>query len=136
MIKNQQSNVLISKTPKTYKNKKLNTANFDNFTHTDYQVFLHLVSKIGGVDEVGKYLQPEQLERKHILTAKEFSEVFNADIDNSYRHLKKAGDILVQRSADTVTSRNYLTLNEFKCICCMIQIINIYIFRNISYFIV
>jgi plasmid replication initiation protein len=96
MIKNQQSNVLISKTPKTYKNKKLNTANFDNFTHTDYQVFLHLVSKIGGVDEVGKYLQPDQLERKHILTAKEFSEVFNADIDNSYRHLKKAIDKLMK----------------------------------------
>ena len=38
---------LKSKTPKTYKNNKLNKANFGNFTHTDYQVFLHLVSKIG-----------------------------------------------------------------------------------------
>jgi len=27
-----------SKTPKTYKNKKLNNANFGNFTHNDYQV--------------------------------------------------------------------------------------------------
>ena len=51
------------KTDKIYKSKKLNTANFGNFTHNDYQVFLHLVSKIGGVDKLGKYLQPEQLQR-------------------------------------------------------------------------
>ena len=71
---------LQSKTPKAYKNKKLNNANFGNFTHNDYQVFLHLVSKLGGVDEFGKYLQPEQLKREHILSAKEFSEIFNTDI--------------------------------------------------------
>jgi hypothetical protein len=53
--------VLQSKTLKTYKNKKLNTANFGDFTHGDYQVFLHLVSKIGGVDEFGKYSQSVQL---------------------------------------------------------------------------
>ena len=88
--------VLLSKTPKVYKNKKLNTANYGNFTHNDYQVFLHLVSKIGGIDQVGKYLQPEQLQREHILTAKEFSAVFNTDIDNSYRYLKKAVDKLIK----------------------------------------
>ena len=90
MTKNKFQRVLKSKTPKSYKNKKLNNANFGNFTHNDYQVFLHLVSKIGGVDEFGKYLQPEQLQREHVLTAKEFSEVFNTDIDNSYRYLAKA----------------------------------------------
>ena len=90
MTKNKLQRVLKSKTPKSYKNKKLNNANFGNFTHNDYQVFLHLVSKIGGVDEFGKYLQPEQLQREHVLTAKEFSEVFNTDIDNSYRYLAKA----------------------------------------------
>ena len=90
MTKNKLQKVLKSKTPKTYKNNKLNNANFGNFTHNDYQVFLHLVSKIGGVDEFGKYLQPEQLQREHVLTAKEFSEVFNTDIDNSYRYLAKA----------------------------------------------
>ena len=52
--------VLKSKTPKVYKDKKLNNANFGDFNHSDYQVFLHLISKIGGVDEFGKYLQPEQ----------------------------------------------------------------------------
>jgi plasmid replication initiation protein len=57
---------------------------------------LHLVSKIGGVDEFGKYLQPEQLQREHILTAKEFSELFNTDIDNSYRFLQKAVDKLMK----------------------------------------
>jgi plasmid replication initiation protein len=98
MTKNQLSKVLKSKTPKTYKNKKLNTANFGNFTHNDYQVFLHLVSKIGGVDELGKYLQPEQLQREHVLTAKEFSEVFNTDIDNSYKSLHKACKKLMKTS--------------------------------------
>ena len=88
--------MLKSKTPKIYKDNKLNQANFGDFTRNDYQVFLHLVSKIGGVDEIGKYLQPEQLNRKHVLTAKEFSEVFNTDIDNSYRNLKKAIDKLMK----------------------------------------
>lgn len=70
--------VFKTKTLKTYKNKKLNTANFGNFTLNDYQVFLHLVSKIGGIDEFGKYLQPKQLQREHVLTAKEFSDVFRS----------------------------------------------------------
>jgi plasmid replication initiation protein len=90
--------VFDSKTPKIYKNKKLNTANFSDFTHNDYQVFLHLVSKIGGVDEYGKYLQPEQLQREHLLTAKEFSEVFNNDLSNSYKLLYKACKKLMKTS--------------------------------------
>ena len=71
--------VLQSKTPKSYKNKKLNNASFGDFSHNDYQVFLHLISKIGGVDEYGKYLQPHELKREHILTAKEFSSLFNTN---------------------------------------------------------
>jgi plasmid replication initiation protein len=92
------SKVLNSKTPKLYKGKKLNTANFGNFGHNDYQIFLHLVSKIGGVDEYGKYLQPHELQREHVLTAKEFSEVFNANIDNSYKSLYKACKKLMKTS--------------------------------------
>jgi hypothetical protein len=80
MKKDSFPEVFNSKTPKLYKNKKLNNANFGNFTLNDYQVFLHLVSKIGGVDEFGKYLQPEQLQREHLLTAKEFSDIFEVDI--------------------------------------------------------
>ena len=87
-----------SKTPKVYKNKKLNNANFGDFTHTDYQVFLQLVNKIGGVDKFGKYLQPEQLEREHVLTAKEFCEVFNTDLSNCYRFLHKACKKLMKTS--------------------------------------
>jgi hypothetical protein len=90
--------VIKSKTPKVYKNKKLNNANFGDFNHTDYQVFLHLVSKIGGVDKLGKYLQPEQLQREHVLTAKEFSEVFNTDLSNSYRYLHKSCKKLMKTS--------------------------------------
>jgi plasmid replication initiation protein len=98
MAKLNKDLVFESKTPKTYKNKKLNNANFGNFTHNDYQVFLHLVSKLGGVDEFGKYLQPEQLKREHILSAKEFSEVFNTDISNCYRFLHKACKKLMKTS--------------------------------------
>ena len=96
--KNNLQKVLSSKTLKSYKDKKLNSANFGDFSHSDYQVFLHLVSKLGGVDEFGKYLQPEQLQREHILTAKEFSEVFNCDIHNSYRMLHKSCKKLMKTS--------------------------------------
>jgi plasmid replication initiation protein len=96
MKKNTPVKVFNSKTPKTYKSKKLNNANFGNFTHNDYQVFLHLVSKIGGVDEFGKYLQPEQLQREHRLTAKEFNEVFNVSLPNCYGVLKQAVDKLMK----------------------------------------
>lgn len=106
MSKDSLPKVLKSKTPKAYKNKKLNNANFGNFTHNDYQVFLHLVSKIGGVDEVGKYLQPEQLQREYALTAKEFSEVFSADVDNSYRHLKKAVNKLMRTDIKVEDQKN------------------------------
>lgn len=85
-----------SKTPKAYKSKKLNNANFIEFNHNDYQVFLHLISKIGGVDEYGKYLQPKELQREHILTAKEFSEVFNVSLSNCYGVLKRAIDKLMK----------------------------------------
>jgi len=96
MKKSTPLTVLTSKTPKSYKNKKLNNANFGNFNLNDYQVFLHLVSKIGGVNELGKYLQPEQLKREYVLSAKEFSEVFNTDIRTCYRILKKAVDKLMK----------------------------------------
>ncbi len=90
--------VLHSKTLKAYKNKKLNTANFGDFTHGDYQVFLYLVSKIGGVDELGKYLQSENLQREHVLTASEFREVFNTDLSNCYKLLNKACKKLMKTS--------------------------------------
>ena len=98
MTKKLLNKVLKSKTPKIYKNKKLNTANFGNFTHNDYQVFLHLVSKIGGVDELGSYLQPEQLQREYTLTAKEFSQLFKADVANSYKAIHKACKKLMRTS--------------------------------------
>lgn len=88
--------VLKSKTSKIYKNRKLNNANFGNFNLNDYRVFLHLVSKIGGTDKLGKYLQPEQLQREHKLTAKEFSTIFEVDIHTCYKLLKKAVDKLMK----------------------------------------
>lgn len=88
--------VLQSKTPKVYKNKKLNTANFGDFTHNDYRIFLYLISKIGGVNNLGKYLQPEQLQREYTLTAKEFSEVFRIDLSTCYDILKHAVDKLMK----------------------------------------
>ncbi len=104
MTKSSKKSVFKSKTPKIYKANKLNNANFGDFTHNDYQVFLHLVSKIGGVNEFGKYLQPEQLQRQHTLTAKEFSNVFNTDIHNTYKLLNKACRKLMK--TDLTLARN------------------------------
>jgi plasmid replication initiation protein len=87
-----------SKTPKVYKNKKLNNANFGTYNLNDYQVFLQLVSKLGKVDESGTYKQPQDLEREHILTAKEFSQQFGVDLDSCYRVLKNAGKKLMKTS--------------------------------------
>lgn len=87
-----------SKTPKVYKNKKLNKANFGTYNLNDYQVFLQLISKIGGVDEAGKYLQPEQLQREHTLTAKEFAAQFNLELDGVYTTLKKVAKKLTETS--------------------------------------
>jgi plasmid replication initiation protein len=107
MVGAKSITILKSKTPKIYKDNKLNNANFGEFTHNDYQVFLHLVSKIGGVDEEGRYLQPEQLQREHVLTAKEFSEVFNTNIHHSYRLLNKACRKLMK--IDLTLARNEST---------------------------
>jgi plasmid replication initiation protein len=96
MARDTSPKVLYSKTPKVYKHKKLNNANFGDFTLNDYQVYLHLITKIGGVDQVGKYLQPEQLQREYILSAKEFSEVFNVSLPNCYDILKHAVDKLMK----------------------------------------
>jgi len=90
--------IVKSKTPKVYKNKKLNAANFSDFNLNEYQVFLHLVSKLGKVDEFGKYQQSEVLERVHTLSAKEFSAIFNVDLSNCYYILKNSIKKLMKTS--------------------------------------
>jgi plasmid replication initiation protein len=90
--------ILKSKTPKVYKNKKLNNANFGDYNLNDYQVFLQLISKIGGVDENGKYLQSQKLERVYTLKAKEFSEQFNLELGGVYTVLKRVAKKLIKTS--------------------------------------
>jgi plasmid replication initiation protein len=85
-----------SKTPKVYKNKKLNNANFGTYNLNDYQVFLQFISKLGGVDERGKYLQAEQIQREHTLSAREFSTLFNIDLTGAYKVLQRAGKKLAR----------------------------------------
>ena len=85
-----------SKTPKVYKNKKLNNANFGTYNLNDYQVFLQLVSKLGKIDANGTYQQPQDLEREHTLTAKEFSQAFGVDLNTSYGVLKRASNKLAR----------------------------------------
>ena len=87
-----------SKTPKVYKNKKLNNANFGTYNLNDYQVFLQLISKIGKIDANGTYSQIKDLEREHTLTAKEFNQQFGVDLDSCYRVLKNAGKKLIKTS--------------------------------------
>ena len=107
--------VLKSQTPKVYKHKILNTASFGGFHHSDYQIFLDLISKIGGVDEKGKYLQPEQMKREHILTAKEHAKKFNLNVDNSYRYLKKSCDKLMEKTLRIDSSDGKQTLKINVC---------------------
>lgn len=84
-----------SKQLKVYKNKKINNAGFIDYSLNEYQVFLHLISKIGGVDNKGQYLQPEELQREHVLTAKEYAEQFNLDVSWAYKVLKSAANRLM-----------------------------------------
>jgi plasmid replication initiation protein len=93
-----QQEILKSKTLKIYKRKQLNNADFNNFSHSDYQIFLYLITKIGGVNQKGKYLQPEELQREHILTAKEYSSSFNTDMSLSYKQINKACRKLMKSS--------------------------------------
>ena len=85
-----------SKTPKVYKNKKLNNANFGTYNLNDYQVFLQVVSKLGKLDEIGTYKQPQELDREYTLTAKEFSLAFGVDLNTSYGVLKRASNRLAR----------------------------------------
>jgi len=100
-----------SKTLKNYKRNKLNKANFGEFTYNDYLVFSYLISKLGGVDANGKYLQSEELPREHIVTAREFSETFEVDIDNSYRFISKAVDKLLKTDIRIKEPDGYTRIN-------------------------
>ena len=94
-----------------YKNRKLNAADFDNFTLNDYQVYINLIAKIGGVDNQGCYLPPEKLKRQHILTAKEFSENFNTEISYSYKIIKSAVDKLMKTDIKIKEVGGYRRIN-------------------------
>lgn len=87
-----------SKSPKVYKSSRLNNANFGELNLTDYQVFLHLVSMIGKVDEFGKYLQENEIGREYSLTAKAYSEMFRIHEKTAYTTIKKAVDKLMETS--------------------------------------
>jgi plasmid replication initiation protein len=102
-----------TKTPKVYKSPKLNQSNFGDFTHTDYQVYLMILSKLGGVDKNGKYLQAEDLKREHTLSAKEFGEIFKTDISNSYKILRRAVNKLMKTdiTIPRENSSSYLRIN-------------------------
>ena len=103
--------VLKSQTPKVYKHKKLNSADFDNFNHSDYQIFLHLISKIGGVDEKGKYLQSKNLKREHSLTAKEYSLIFKTDLSNGYKQINNACNKLMKTDIKIRDGKNIIRIN-------------------------
>ena len=99
MKKNNLLKTYSNKTLKTYKSKKLNNANHGDFNLNDYQVFLHLISKIGCVDENGKYFQELGiLQREHKLSAQEFSKTFHINIKNCYLILHKACKKLMKTS--------------------------------------
>ena len=94
-----------------YKQGVLNTADFGNFNQYNHKVFLYLLAKIGGVDDKGKYLPPNQLKRKHLLTTKEFQQVFNTDKDNTYKILQQATKKLMKSDITLDTPETYTIIN-------------------------
>lgn len=97
MPQNKEPELYESKTKKVYKHRKLNRAYFKKFGLNAYQVFLHLITKLGYVDAKGKYLQPTSMKREQELTAKEFSEEFGIKIQKAYQALEKAVDKLLEK---------------------------------------
>ncbi|MBF8246731.1 MAG: replication initiation protein [Rickettsia sp.] len=79
-----------------YKNNRLNEAHFEDFGYNDYRVLLHLLSKVGRINKEGKYTQSNAIQREHLLTAQEFSCVFKADLNNSYRFLQDSCNKLMK----------------------------------------
>lgn len=111
----KNTKLIKSKTRKVYKNKKLNNANFGTYNLNDYQAFLLLISKIGGVDQSGKYLQPQDLQRNHTITAKEFSKEFNLNIDNVYTVLKRVAKRLTETSITLEKPELFVTQHIALC---------------------
>lgn len=99
--------------PQVYKSVELNIAHFGHFNKNEYEVFEHLISKINGRNNGQEYLLPEQLQRKHILTAQEFSEMFEITLAESYRVLKEAVDRLMEKSIriQRLNGRGYKRIN-------------------------
>jgi len=87
-----------TQTQNIYKNEELNQGGFGLFSNSNYQVFLLLISRIGGVDKQGVPLPPENLQREHILKASELKDIFYVDQKNTYRMLKKACDKLMGKT--------------------------------------
>ena len=102
-----------NKESKVHKSSKLNQSNFGDFTLNNYQVFLKLASRIKDLNKVDK--KPEELQRKYLLTAKDFSEEFEVDLSYSYRILEKACKKLMKTSVilpvETLTSRKLREIN-------------------------
>jgi plasmid replication initiation protein len=96
---------------KVYKGREINAADFDNFTLNDYQVYINLIAKIGGVDCKGDYLPAEELQRKHVLTAKEFSDNFNTELSYSYKVIKGAVDKLMKTDIKIKEEKGYARIN-------------------------
>lgn len=99
--------------PQVYKSIELNIAHFGHFSKNEYEVFAHLISKLNGRNNANQVLLPEELQRKHILTAEEFSEMFEISIDEGYRVLKEAVDRLMEKSIriQRLNSRGYKRIN-------------------------
>lgn len=88
---------LKSNQPSVYKQEKLNRAGFENWSHSDYQVFLLLVSRISGVDESGIFIPANKLQRRHTLKASELTNVFGIDKKNIYKKLETSCKKLMRK---------------------------------------
>lgn len=98
MVQNNKNNKYKNTKLKVYKNKNLNNAHFSDFNLNEYQVFLHLISNVGKMDNDGKYIQDIYIQRNHTLSALDFAKKFNIKVDNCYNVLKNACKKLMKTS--------------------------------------
>lgn len=100
-----------SKNPVVYKSNELNQGGFGSFSHSDYQIFLLLISQIGGKDEKGKFLPPEKLQREHTLKASDLGKMFSVNQKNTYKTLKTSCKKLMGRTLTIETPKVTTLIN-------------------------
>lgn len=86
-----------SKNLKIYKHRYLNEGNF-KFSLEEYRIFLLILSNAYKMSKEGMFLVSDVLKREIMISAEEFSKVFNIDLSNCYDILKNSQESLIEKN--------------------------------------